>query len=70
MVLDVYQPKENDEPVDLNKHSDEWISEQNDQDTAKKGCRASGFVPLEEEPERSLKANDKVKAAQEQDLEF
>ena len=46
MVLDVYQPKENDEPVDLNKHSDEWISEQNDQDTAKKGCRASGVTNL------------------------
>ena len=63
-------PEEHNEAVDLDEHPDERVAEENDEDSSEEGDRPFGLVPLEEEPERPLEADDEREAAQKQDLEI
>ena len=62
-------PEQDDESVDLDDHADDGEAQEDDEDATKEGRRASGLVPLEEEPEGPLEANDEREATEEQDLE-
>lgn len=52
-------PEENDKPVELHNHSDEWVTEQDNEDSTEEGCASFCFMPLEKEPKRPLKADYK-----------
>ena len=71
-VLGVFQttsvPEEHHESVDLDDHSDERPSHEDDDDATEECGRPLRLVPLEEEPERPLQADHEGQAAQEQDL--
>ena len=62
-------PEEDDESVDLDDHADDGVAQEDDEDAAEEGRRSLGLVPLEEEPEGPLEADDEREAADEQDLE-
>ena len=62
-------PEQNDESVDLNEHADDGVAQEDDDDAAEEGRRALDLLPLEEEPEGPLQADDESEAAQKQDLE-
>jgi hypothetical protein len=63
-------PEEHNEAVDLDEHPDERVAEEDDEDSSEEGDRPFGLVPLEEESERPLEADDEREAAQKQDLEI
>ena len=54
---------------DLNEHADDGVAQEDDDDAAEEGRRALDLLPLEEEPEGPLQADDESEAAQKQDLE-
>ena len=61
--------EEDDEAVALDDHAGDGPAEQHNDDAAEEGRRALHLVPLEEEAERPLQADDEGQAGQEQDLQ-
>ena len=61
--------EEDDEAVALDDHAGDGPAEEHDDDAAEKGRRPLHLVPLEEEAERPLEADDEGQPGQEKDLE-
>ena len=61
--------EEDDEAVALDDHAGDGPAEQHDDDAAEEGRRPLHLVPLEEEAERPLQADDEGQAGQEQNLQ-
>ncbi len=61
-------PEQEEETVDLQNDSNDRPADQNHQHSSQEEAGGFYFVPLEEEPERSLQADDEGKARDEQNL--
>ena len=61
--------EEDDEAVALDDHAGDGPAQEHDDDAAEEGRRPLHLVPLEEESERPLEADDEGQPRQEEDLE-